>query len=213
MVDVPQASCGRGRHGGPWQPDQSSAKEGNVSTGEAGPTKSCPYCGEQVLAIAVKCKHCQSALGVAAVTAPRAAGDGRGALLLLLPWIGVALCWFWVAGSPLITASNNLTIAIAIVVLGCAIAAAMDATALGFGVKGTPAEKASGAGGTFAGVALLWPIVYPMHMHLRSKHGAPNRAGAAVMGMLAFSASAIYFAVLINDQMEAIQHSLRSVAP
>jgi hypothetical protein len=26
------------------------------------PTKACPYCGEQILAVAVKCKHCQSML-------------------------------------------------------------------------------------------------------------------------------------------------------
>lgn len=26
------------------------------------PTKACPYCGEQILAVAVKCKHCGSDL-------------------------------------------------------------------------------------------------------------------------------------------------------
>lgn len=26
-------------------------------------TKACPYCGEQVLAVAIKCKHCGSAIG------------------------------------------------------------------------------------------------------------------------------------------------------
>jgi hypothetical protein len=26
-------------------------------------TRACPYCGEQVLSVAIKCKHCQSAIG------------------------------------------------------------------------------------------------------------------------------------------------------
>ena len=30
--------------------------------------KACPYCGEEILAVATKCKHCQSMLGTGPVS-------------------------------------------------------------------------------------------------------------------------------------------------
>jgi len=173
-------------------------------------TKSCPLCGEEILAVALKCKHCQSVLGGPALApAPQtSSGDAAGVVLLLAPWIGIALLWLWVGESPLIKASDNLVIVGALVVVGTAILAAVDASTLGLGVKGTPAAKGTGPGGTFAGVLLLWFLMYPVHMHERAKYGGrPNHAGVAVIGMILFVASAGYLGSLINDKIEELRRA------
>lgn len=172
-------------------------------------TKSCPLCGEEILAVALKCKHCQSVLAEPPAPAPRpASGDAAGVVLLLAPWVGIALLWLWVGESPLIKASDNLMMVGVLVVLGTAVLAAVDASALGLGVKGTPAAKGTGPGGTFIGVLLLWFIMYPVHMHERAKYGGrANYAWAAVIGMILFVMSTWYLGSLINDKIEEIRRA------
>jgi len=47
-------------------------------------TKACPFCGEEVLAVAVKCKHCGSAIGPAAAPeTPKAAPRKKSSLTSL----------------------------------------------------------------------------------------------------------------------------------
>ncbi|MGE0404108.1 MAG: hypothetical protein AB7T06_45795 [Kofleriaceae bacterium] len=102
---------------------------------------------------------------------------------MLVPWLGTALVWLWVGESPLLTASSNLKTVGAIVVLGTALLAAMDASTLHLGVKGTPAERVSGPGATFACVALFWFVTYPSYISTRSKfggRGASRRARLSV---------------------------------
>lgn len=167
-------------------------------------TKPCPFCGEQILPVALKCKHCQSMLGVGAtprapaVRAPKVpAKDGIGLVLALIPWVGTALCWFWVSESMLLTASSHLTTVAALVVLGSAVLAAVDANASGFR---SPV-------GAFISVVLLWLVLYPAHMIARARYGAPSRTASVVLGTIAFFASWLYFTVLIDQQMTELQRA------
>jgi hypothetical protein len=179
-------------------------------------TKSCRYCGEQILAVAIKCKHCGSMLDGGPgqrkphpewTGAPAPASDERGILLAIIPWSGVLVCWFWIQESPLVNASQNLMILGIAVTLSTAIVAAIDSSALQLDRK----HGGLGPVGTFIGVSLLWIVLYPVHMSNRGKAGVPSRLAPALVGALAFAASTVYFAVLINERLMELQRALNGL--
>lgn len=173
-------------------------------------TKRCHDCGEQVLAIALKCKHCGSRLGKAGSQGDVERGVDLGVPLLLLPLGGALLIWLWVGGMALIqNPSQVLTVLSVIVLLGTASMAAWE-------VSSAPAQKRArtrqGPVGWFIAITLFWVFAYPFYMFARSSLGRKNRFGAGVVVALVFLSIVSSMAYSINQQQERVRQQLEEIA-
>ena|SRR5215469_5415633 len=97
-------------------------------------TKRCPFCAEEILEAAKKCKHCGSDLNnmSAAETKTDKPAADYGLILLIIPVASTLLIWFWVSGMNLLqspgTTLDFITVA---TVLTTAIVAALEASKVG----------------------------------------------------------------------------------
>lgn len=152
--------------------------------------KRCPFCGEEILAIANKCKHCGSNLeeGASAAPAiPRQTAD-YGMYLLAIPVIATLLVWFWVSNMNLLQSpSSAMDMIMLATILGTAIVAAMEASSAGMksdSDKGTYSPTA-----WFFIITFLWVVGYPVYLFKRKYFGLANQLVAGGLVALVFIGS------------------------
>ena len=173
-------------------------------------TKACPYCGEDILAVAVKCKHCGSMLDGSAVgtsgaqnAALRPAPD-YGSLLLAIPLLAVLFMWFWIPSIPMIQgpgSSLQLVIIATVVVTGAV--AAYEAH--GSGVAPSRKDGTYSPFNWFAAMLLLWVVTYPYYLAKRRHYGLKSRIGAGIFVLILFVGSAFVLNSAISDKQAEIQ--------
>lgn len=181
-------------------------------------TKRCPFCGEEILAVAVRCKHCQADLsgGTAIASAPtRAAGEGLGITLLLLPLAGTLLLWFWVGSMSIIHhPENSLKLVVALVVLATTILAAIEASKLGVGSKTDLDKKGrprSGPGTWAVFHLVMWIVAYPAYLFWRSKYGVKNLVVGGLLVTLVFLGSAAALNSVIDGRTREFQRTMQGL--
>ena len=189
---------------GGFDPDrQGVANQGSKAT------KQCPYCGEEILAVAKKCKHCQSDLSGRGGSARARAKPGAdyGIFLLALPVIAIMLMWFWVGNLNLLQNPGQILsfIGVATVAL-TALIAALEASQVGM--------TSNRESGTYSPVAwffiilLLWVVGYPAYLYKRRSYGLTNFLLIGLVVTLVFVGSQVALALSIEHQKDRVRGAL-----
>ena len=156
-------------------------------------TKRCPYCGEEILAVARKCKHCREDL----TKKPESAGDSNssdniGYIMLIIPLISTLLIWLWIGTMNILQSPfSTLNVLGMTTIVITALLGAYEAQKLGFGKpsKTRRMNKETGPFGYFLGMILLWIVVYPLYLYQRSKKGMKRLILGGILSALIFSFS------------------------
>lgn len=160
-------------------------------------TKACPMCGEEILAVAKKCKHCQTifkeghGIQETGQTSHSSSSNSGviGTIMLLVPLVTTLLIWFWVGSMNLLqNPGNTMTVLGLLTVILTAILAAVEAQQVGAGKRDDvddKGKKRSGPGAWFAVVLLLWVVGFPAWLYQRGKYGLTNLvAGGIIVGLI-----------------------------
>jgi rRNA maturation protein Nop10 len=171
--------------------------------------KSCPFCGEVILKIAIKCTHCGVNLDTG-VTSPFKPVTDYGMLLLAPPVATTFLIWFWISGLNLLQSpGSTMSLLILVTVLGTAIITAMEASKAGmkFDIKkGTYSPTA-----WFFIISLIWIIGYPVYLYQRKNYGLSNRLVMGGIIALIFVGSCAIMDSAIDSQKEIFRGDLEQV--
>jgi hypothetical protein len=174
--------------------------------------KACPFCAEEILVAAQKCKHCNSnlneeAAAVAVATEATDATKSYDVFLLAIPLVGTMLVWFWISGLNLFQSpGSKMALIMVLVILGTGTVAAMEANKVGM-----TSDRAKGTYSStswFFIISLLWVVGYPAYLYKRRDFGLKNRLipGIAVAAM--FIGSWMLMNSAIEDKMAEVRASL-----
>ena len=165
--------------------------------------KACPYCGEQILQVAIRCKHCHADLTAASAAAPSAPAPAATATapadylpgLIALPIVGALLAWFWVGNMGLIQAPGAyLWLIMILVIVGTAVLATIEDSK----ARGSTDLK------WFAMLCLVWFIAYPAYLRKRAGHGLANMFVLGIIVAVGFIGSVAYLDSAITDAASSL---------
>ncbi|MCK0538021.1 hypothetical protein [Alcanivorax quisquiliarum] len=167
-------------------------------------TKSCHFCGEEILAVAQKCKHCGSSLD-----SPVTITKGLGGSILFTPIIIGLISLVIVSGLPdieagLILANTMIFLCLGLTALFIALEA-RKARALQPSAKGTHPFV------WFLATCLIWGIAYPLYAWKRHQYGYRKRLWAGLCVTLFFVFSMGSTIVMLEERKDEPRQQFRTL--
>jgi hypothetical protein len=175
-------------------------------------SRQCDFCGEEVLAVAKKCKHCASELSPAQASALSIAKPATdyGTALLAVPVVATMLIWFWISGMNLLQSpGSTLTLIGVLTILATAALAATEASKVGMTrdkTKGTHNPV-----GWFLMIALLWIVGYPAYLLKRKHYGLKNQLVPGLIVALIFLVSWSSMNSAVESRKAEVRNSIEEM--
>lgn len=174
--------------------------------------KRCKFCGEEILAVASKCKHCSSNLDEVeseSIDELKPKVD-YGMFLLLIPVVTSVLIWGWVTGLNLFQSpGSKMSLLLIATILGTAIVAAMEASKIG--MKSNRKKGTYSAIKWFFVLVCIWGIAYPMYLYKRKHYGLKNHLLVGIVLVCVFLFSYISVAGAIDARVKEVRGKFEKV--
>lgn len=169
-------------------------------------TVSCPACGEAILVIAKKCKHCATYL---------APSPNFELLLLAIPVASSVLVIFCGFKLSMFFVSSAVVLLTVLTILATALVAAMETNAVDMTYN--KSKRTYDAVTWFFAITFLWVVCYPAYLYKRRQYGLRNRLRTGLLVAAVFVGSTVYIAKVISYvethaeySNEAIQYFLKN---
>ena len=206
----PAAPMAESDNSGTFWMDKTTYKQPPKPRTKIGKNKACKYCGESILAVAAKCKHCGSNLTNQPNAQPDTPAADYGPLLLGIPVVGVILVEFWISGMTLIQfPGDKMSLILLATILCTAGAAALEASKVGM--------ESDRERGTYSPTAwlflimIMWVLCYPIYLYKRKAYGLKNHLLAGILITLAFITSWSAMSYSIEKNKSEVRTNLEQI--